>query len=134
MKSILCFIGSALYGAIIPCLLWLLFYSLVPWLMSFGWTAVILYWIFAFGLIVSLLGGIFGFAYLPLLYMTSKCKAAKIIPILSTLFFGYCSIVLPWKVDIDYSLVKIVIAISLTFTILALYITSVKFLIKDVYN
>lgn len=128
MKNILNFIGSAIYGIVVSYILWLLFYFLTPWLMSFGWSAVILYWLFAFGLLAGLIGGLSSILLIPLVYLISKCKIAKYLPIAAMLIFGYLTVALPWQLSGEYTFVKIVIAISLSSTALAVFVSLINIL------
>ena len=114
MKKVLAFIGVTIYGCIAARLLWYLFHIATPWLMSFGWIAVIIYYVFLFGLIPS----VFGFAgtllFMPISKLVSTCPASKYIPIWFLIADGFFSAREPWILDIDYELVKIIIAMSIT--------------------
>ncbi|MDR0938513.1 MAG: hypothetical protein LBN29_04010 [Mediterranea sp.] len=119
MKKMICFLGAAVYGIVAAYLLWLVFYFLSPWLMSFGWLAVILYVIFALGLIGGLIGWIASLIWAPLLLLLrNSWPISKVIPVIALILFGISAIILPWRMDMGYSLVKIVIAISLSITAL----------------
>lgn len=130
MKKIFSFLGSAIYGCIFAYVLWLLFHLITPWVMSWGWVAIIVYWLFALGLITSLLGGLSSYLFIPLYHMVSKCKIGKYIPILFLLAFGYSAIVSPWKMDIEYSFIKGFIAFSISSTAFAFFITFIVGLFK----
>ncbi|MFV0587149.1 hypothetical protein [Bacteroides reticulotermitis] len=121
MKKTLSFIGSAIYGIIFSYLLWLMFHLLTPWLMSFGWLAAILYCFFALGLIAGILGGLSSLLCFPLYRMVSICDSAKYIPVVFLVLCGLSAVALPWQLDIEYSLVKILIAFSISLTAFAVF-------------
>lgn len=122
--NILKFIGSALYGAIASYVIWLLFYWVTPWVMSFGWGGVVISIIcgtFIAGAFMSLCSLIL----CPLSFMTDN-NASKIIPTILMLFNGFSSARLAWGVDVDYTAPKIVLAITLTILAIVIYITAIQ--------
>lgn len=110
MKKLLYFLGTLIYGALFSIIVYLLFHLLTSWLMSWGWVAVILYWIFALGFISSILSSVFAFIAIPFMYMIPKCSAARYIPMFFLITAAYNSIIEPWQLDMDYTVVKYVIA------------------------
>lgn len=122
--------GSALYSIIISYVIWLAFHLVTPWLMSFGWIALIIYWIFASGVISGLIGGLSIFIFYPLDAMVRIFKHGRYIPALVLLFFGYSSVVMPWNLNITYSIVKIIMACSLSFTAATIFFS----LIASLFN
>lgn len=128
IKKVVCFLGTMLYGALFASVLYSLFHFLTPWLMSWGWTAVALYWIFALGFISSVLSTIFAFISIPFVYMIPKCKIARYIPIFFLITVAYNSIISPWQLDIEYTVVKYVIAFSISSTAFAAFLTAISIL------
>ena len=130
MKTILGFIGSAIYGIILSYLLWLIFYFLTPWLMGFGWTALILYSLFAGGLITSIVGGLSTLISLPL-FLMSKNKVSKIIPALALAFHGYSAVAMPWHIGTGGRFVTFIIALSISFTAFSIFALIIYSLFAD---
>lgn len=130
MKKILCFIGSAAYGIVFSYLIWLAFYFLTPWIMSFGLLGFVLLWLFGFGIIAGFIGGISGVLSYPLIKMIFIYKPSKYIPVVSMLFLGYSSVAMPWRFDVEYSLMKIILGLSISIMALILFSTLIYGLFK----
>lgn len=114
MKKVLAFLAVTIYGCVAAQLLWLLFHYATPWLMSFGWIAVIIYYIFLFGMIPTLFGFAGTLLFMPISKLVSIAPASKYLPIWFLIVDGFLSAKEPWVLDIDYELVKIIIAISIS--------------------
>lgn len=82
--------------------------------MSFGWIAVIVYIILLFGMIPALFGLAGTILFMPITKLVSIAPASKYIPIWFMIVDGFLSAREPWVLDIDYELVKIIIAISIS--------------------
>lgn len=122
--AILKFLGAALYGIISSYIIWLLFYLLTPWVMSFGWGGVIVS-----VLCGSILAGVFlsicTLIFSPMLLMIDNTPS-KIIPSIAMLFHGYSSVMLPWRLDMNYGTPKIILGITVTGVALVLFITAIQ--------
>lgn len=124
----MCFLGTLIYGVLFSTIIYLLFHFLTPWLMSWGWVAVILYWIFALGFISSILSSVFAFISIPFMYMIPKCSVGRYTPIFFLIIAAYNSIVEPWQLDMDYTVVKYVIAFSISSTAFAAFLSTITML------
>ncbi len=122
MKTILCFIGAALYGFIESYILWLVFSYFTPWLMSWSWFAIIVYCVVATGLIGGLVTGFSALISIPLFKICKVSKACRYLPMLFLAFYGYKAVALPWQMS-PHGIREIVIAISISLTAVALFVT-----------
>lgn len=129
MNKLVFLIGSAVYGLIVSCLTWGVFYVMTPWLMSMGWAGVVLYWLFSTTMMMGLVGILSGLALIPLSYLVDAYEPSRYLPILMLILFGCSSIAMPWKLDMDYSAVKIVMALSISLTAGLVYFMSVHTII-----
>lgn len=107
-------VGICLYSIISAYLLWLIFYWITPFVMSIGWLGFILYCIFATGLCSGFISLANMVLAIPTHFLTKDNIVAKIINALPMLFFGYSTICLPWKLNIEYGLLQWILAISLS--------------------
>ena len=123
MKKILQCLGAIIASTMCSYLMWLLFYWLTPCIMGVGWFLFLLYVFIAGGLLTSLVGSISTLLAVPMSFLTSGNKVAKVINALPLLFFGYCSIRLPWGLDMEYGLLQYLIAISLSVTYLVAFVS-----------
>lgn len=115
------FLGALLYAFVSSYLIWLLFYFLVPWLMSFGWIALIIYWILAGGLIAATLKFVSSMITVPLFVLVGGSRISGFIAALIYAFVGIVTVLLPWNLDIPYRLVTIIIGVSLSLTALSIF-------------
>lgn len=125
MKKIIQCIGAAVYGSVVGYLLWLLFYWMTPYIMGVGWLLFILYLIFASGLITGLVYAATMLLSFPTSLILKGNTAAKIINAIPLLFYGYCSVKLPWGLRMDYGALQYLIAISLSITFLIAFAATI---------
>ena len=105
-------VGLLFYGLIASYLLWLLFYWLTPYVMSVGWGGFILYMLIAGGLVTGIVGSAATLlAYPVAIWFDGAYKPIKWICAVFFVFHGFSAIMLPWRLDIDYSFLKILIAV-----------------------
>lgn len=121
--KVLKFIGALIYGALIFYLIFLLFYWLTPIIMRFTWLALIVYLCLAGGFFTMFVGSIAGILIAPLCWLCRGSKFARFVHIPFGLFYGYCSIILPWCVFSDMGVLQWILAIALTITVLITFIT-----------
>lgn len=122
--TLLKFIGSAFYGIIISYLIWLFFYWLTPWVMSFGWGGVIIS-VLCGTVLVGLFMSIWPLILSPMLFLINN-TVSKIIPSTAIVFYGYSSIMLPWRLNIDYTIPKLILAVTLTGMVLIIFATALQ--------
>ncbi len=122
MKGLLCFFGSAVYGLVASYLIWLMFHFFIPWFMSFGWIALIIYVMFL-GSSLIITGGLSSIVAMPIYLMSNGRNYCKWIPIICFVFFGFSACRLPWGLDIEYTLVKYIIGGALSITVVLIYIS-----------
>lgn len=120
-------IGALFYGVIMYYLLWLLFYWIVPIVMSMGWGWFILYILIAGGAISAFVSSISNLLIMPLILLSRDSNVVKYISAVVGLFFGYSAIKLPWSIDGQYDIIHWIWGISLTITILIIFITQIVF-------
>ena len=85
--------------------------------MSWGWFVLILYVILAGGLITMIISNLVTYIMMPFAYMSRKSfNILRYIGILPFLFHGISSLFLPWRLDMDFSVVKYIIAIAINIT------------------
>lgn len=105
-------VGLLFYGLIASYLLWLLFYWLTPYVMSVGWGGFILYMLIAGGLVTGIVGSAATLlAYPVVAWFDGAYKPVKWVCAIFFVFHGFSAIMLPWRLDIDYSFLKILIAV-----------------------
>ena len=105
-------VGLLFYGLIASYLLWLLFYWLTPYVMSIGWGGFILYMLFAGGLVSAIVGSAATLlAYPVITWFNGAYKPVRWICAIFFVFHGFSAIMLPWRLDIDYGFLKILIAV-----------------------
>lgn len=121
MKKVFAFITVTIYGVVAAAILWYLFHLATPWLMSFGWIAVIIYYVFLFGLIPSVFGFIGNLLFMPILKLVRIAPSSTYLPICALLWEGFYAAKYPWTLDIEYTLVKIIIAISITLAAISVF-------------
>ena len=127
MKGFLCFFGSAVYGLVASYLIWLMFHFFIPWFMSFGWTALIIY----AGLFSIITGGLSSIIAMPIYLMSNGRNYCKWIPIICFVFFGFSACRLPWGLDMEYTSVKYIMGVALSITIVSIYIGLIWALFHD---
>ena len=130
MKKVLSFIAVTIYGCVAARLLWYLFHIATPWLMSFGWIAVIIYYIFLLGLIPALFGFLGMVLFMPVMPLIRIAPSSIYLPILFLIADGFYSAREPWILDIDYELVKIIIGISITLAAVSTFISLIVTLVN----
>lgn len=126
MKKILSFFGGLSYSVVVSYLMWLLFYFVTPFLMRFGWKALILYFVLAAGTIPMLFIPLFTYAWIPIVLLIRKCKAVRFVSVIPLLLFGYSAVADVWRLDIVYSGSKVAIAIAVSVMIATLFIALIK--------
>lgn len=122
--KILSFIGSALYAVIASYLIWLLFNWVTPWVMSFGWIGVIGS-VLCGSLFIGLFLSVCTLLLSPLLALINN-GISKIIPLAAFLFNGFSSAMLPWRLEVVFSLPKIILGLTLTCVVLVVFITALQ--------
>lgn len=123
MKKIFQCLGTAVASTVCGYLLWLLFYWLTPYIMGVGWFLFFVYLFFAGGLLTGIIGSLSTILAIPVAYLTSNNTVAKIINAIPLLVFGYCSVCLPWGLNMEYKLLQYIIAISLSATYLITFVS-----------
>lgn len=121
MKSIVRFLGAVAYALVSSFLIYLLFSWLVPWLMGFGWLALIIYCILAFGLIAATLRYVSAMITLPLLMMTAQSRLGSLLAGVVYCVAGVYTVLLPWIQGMPYRLVTVIIGVSLSLTALSIF-------------
>lgn len=121
MKTVLKCLGTIIYSSIAGYILWLLFYWMTPFIMSFGWFMLILYIVIAGGLISQLISNLGMILLIPMRYLLKDCSIAKVINVLCMISFGFSAVRLPWGLDIEYGLLQYIIAASLSITFIVTY-------------
>ena len=116
------FLGSAAYGAVIYYLMYLLFYWLVPVVISLSWGWFVALLLFGGGFLFMFAAAGGSFLAMPIAMMSAKCNAAKYPPLLFGVFFAYQTVKLPWMLDMDYDALRTVWAVTLTIAILVCFI------------
>lgn len=122
--AILKFLGASIYGIVASYLIWLLFYFITPWVMSFGWGGVIVS-VIAGSLLVGAFLSICALVLSPMMGMIDN-TVSKIIPTLAILFYGYSSVKLPWGLELDYTLPKIILAITISGVALTVFFSALQ--------
>ena len=123
MKKVLAFIAVTIYGCVAARLLWYLFHLATPWLMSFGWVAVIIYFIFLMGFIPSVFGFLGTMLYMPIMNLIRLAPSSICLPVIFLIADGFYSAREPWILDMDYELVKIIIAISISLAAVSTFLS-----------
>lgn len=126
MKKILSFLGGLCYSVVVSYLMWLLFYFVTPFLMRFGWKALVLYLVLAAGTIPMLFIPLFTYAWAPVILLIRNCKAVKFVSAIPLLLFGYSAVADVWRLSIVYSGSKVAIAIAVSVMIATFFISLIK--------
>lgn len=121
MKRILCFLGSAIYGVIVGYVLWLLFGLLSAWVINWKWWAIILYIIVGNGILFGIIQSLSALLVVPLVKMGEVARHSKWLPIISLLFFGYCSAAAPWHLH-PTGFRQVVICISVCISAIEVFV------------
>lgn len=125
-------VGLLFYGLISSYLLWLLFYWLTPYVMSVGWGGFILYMLLAGGLVTGIVGSAATLlAYPVAVWFNDAYKPVKWICAIFFVFHGFSAIMLPWRLDIDYTFLKILIAVLYGITALISFGAFLAVFVKD---
>jgi len=91
--------------------------------MQFGWTAIMIY-ILAGTFIIGLLSPFISLISLPISYIVNN-MFSRIVTTIIILFFAYSAIMLPWRLDMNYKIVKIVLAILLDIVAICMFATNI---------
>ena len=121
MRTLFSIIASALYSLAMCVALWFIFHYATPWILSFGWFAVILYWIFIPGTLTVCLNSAATFMLIPLMRLRSMSRYAGIIPMLLFIAFAIVIVIMPWQMIEEYTFLRIILALSIDGTALALF-------------
>lgn len=121
--KILRFIGAALYAALLSYLLYLLLRLITPWFMEQAGWFVIFTWV----VIIPFLGyAMVAFAgliiSLPLQTISKDVEKAKIIPVICFIVMGLLSASLPWTLDMEYTTLTVVKAVTMSIFAVGLYL------------
>ena len=130
MKKVLQILGSLIYAIIASYIVWLFFYWITPIAVSAGWWAVLAYFVGSFiitGILVNLSTAI----TLPILYLTKDNKISKWVMIPFFAFYGYSSIMLPYRLDGAFGVSQWVIAICLSLTALIAFAAFIGIIFKS---
>ncbi len=119
--GIIKFLGAFAYAVLSSCMIYLVFSWLVPWLMGFGWLALIIYWLLAGGLIAATLRYICAMITLPLFMMTAQSRAGAFLAGLVYCLVGVYTVWIPWIQNMPYRLVTVIIGVSLSLTALSIF-------------
>lgn len=128
MKKFFQCLGALIYGLIIGYLLWLVFYLITPYIMGIWWLLLIVG-----GFIAGFIANTNCILSIPVYFLTKGNMVAKIISIVPLLYWGYCSVLLPWGLDMEYGFLQYIVGIILTIMFLMSYIASIAipFVIED---
>lgn len=124
--SIIKFLGAFAYAVLSSCMIYLVFSWLVPWLMGFGWLALIIYWLLAGGLIAATLRYISAMITLPLFMMTAQSRTGALIAGLVYCLAGVYTVLIPWMQNMPYRLVTVIIGVSLSLTAFSIFAGTVS--------
>ena len=97
MKALFSIIASALYSFAMCAVLWVIFHYATPWILSFGWFAVILYWIFIPGTLTVCLNSFTTFMLIPLHRLRAMSRYSGLIPMLMFIAFAIVFLVMQWQ-------------------------------------
>ena len=121
MKTLFSIIASALYSFAMCAVLWVIFHYATPWILSFGWFAVILYWIFIPGTLTVCLNSLTTFMLIPLHKLRAMSRYSGLIPMLMFMAFAIVIVVMPWQMIEEYTFLRVILALSIDGTVLALF-------------
>lgn len=107
-------VGSIVISIIMSYILWIIYFYAIPFVMNIGWKMFILYIILFGGLITAIISHISAFLYYPLILVSKGCKIAKYASIPFIFYFVCLSpLKLPYSLNIDFSALQWILAISL---------------------
>lgn len=115
------FLGALIYSLVSSFVIWMLFNWLVPWLMSFGWLALIIYWILAGGLVGATFKYISAMITMPLFMMTAQSRLGAFAAGLVYCVAGAYTVLIPWLLPMNYRLVTVIIGVSLSLTAFSIF-------------
>ncbi len=117
-------VGSIVISSITSYILWVLYFYAIPFVMNIGWKMFILY-IFLFGgLMTAIISHVAAFLYYPLILASKGCKIAKYVSI-PFIFYFVClaPLKLPYSLNIDFSVLQWILAISLNILAVSTFIS-----------
>ena len=98
MKKLLCYAGTVMYSLLTGYLIWLLFFYITKWTMTFDWTSVIISAILGFMFLFVEIAFITSLISFPLIYLCGFINRAKWIPIIVLILLGLATAAFPWTV------------------------------------
>lgn len=130
MKKVLQILGSIVYALITSYLMWLFFYWITPTAMSVGWWAILAYFAGSF-IIMGILVGLSTVIALPIIYLTKDNKISKWVMLPFFIFYGYSSIMLPYRLNGTFNVSQWITAICLSLTALVTFAAFIRIIFKS---
>lgn len=130
MKKVLQVLGSFAYAIIASYLVWLFFYWITPIAVSAGWWAILAYFAGLF-IITGILVGLSTVIALPIIYLTKDNKISKWVMLPFFIFYGYSSIMLPYRLNGTFSASQWITAICLSLTALVAFAAFIGIIFKS---
>lgn len=130
MKSVLKFIGAAIYGPLLAAAIGIMYYYLFVFstTLSWFWFAVLC---FCFtGLLIRLTTQITIWLSVPLCFLCFDNKASKVIPILSLLFFIVYTIIRIWEAPVDHDAQRFIGCLLFSFEAFGIYFALIMSIIE----
>lgn len=121
MKKLLCALGSVLYSVIAGYLIWLLFFFLTDWSMSFGLLGISIIIALGFTLVGGFIAVLVNLIIAPLAMMLAVSPNARWLSILSMGLFGFSTIIMPWRAVVWANAYNIIMAVLLSIMALVMF-------------
>lgn len=121
MKYILQIFGTILYGTLSSYLVWLFLSWVTPYVMSASWLMLVGFVFLAGGLFELVVGSLATLLAVPNLFLMKHNKVAKAIYTVICLFWGYCSVALPFHIDMHFGVKGWILALTISFTALTVF-------------
>ena len=134
MKKLLCAVGSILYSVIAGYLIWLLFFFLTNWAMTFELLGVFLTVILGFSIIGGFVSILTNIILAPLVAMLTASPSIRWFPVIVMGLFGFSSVALPWRAVVwgnGYNIVMAVILSIMALMVFGVYVASI-YKIKEI--
>lgn len=122
MKKLLCYAGSIVYTSITSYLIWLLFFCLTKWAMTFGWTGVILSMVLGGVFLYVEIAFIISLLSFPLIYLCGVVNRVKWVSIAILSLSGLATAALPWTIADTGNLPNIMMSVLLTVSALLVFL------------